>query len=437
MKKGLLILLMILAVGLASCGSKNSSTSLVTITVGNNQVAFIKSKPATFANKAATFFARHFQGTTAVAAIPSVVSSIRVTVSAADMETISTKESVAGQSSAAITLEVPNGLGRYFLIEGLDSSGAAVTYWGEFIADLTGAELNRVVDMLFIGAAQSYLYVDVTGNDANPGTKTSPFRTITKALSQTTGSVAIFIQAGTYDKNILETFPLTLKVNTALVCLGGNFTTVIDGTGSGATTISGAAGAVVNGCRINGEAVTTVITDNASAMTVISSYVFGNLVSPGSAPSVCIALAGSSRVAKSTITGCSFNNGGVGISISGGSPIIELNTITDNLGTGISIAVGAAAPSPLITGNTIKSNSTGISVGGGTPSIHGNSLFCNTSSDLFTSVSGTLDLTNNAWDHAPPNTQMATCGPGVDICYSTTVPVFDPFNSAVSGFCLP
>ncbi len=504
MKKTLLMFSIIFtAVLLFSCGHQGATkTSLVTIAIGNNQIASIKAAPATFTNKAVAFFAKLFSGTgsTADAAIPSVVSDIRVTVSAPDMPTISQAQNVAGQSMVVITLEVPNGLNRDFLIEGLDNT-SAVTYWNEFLENLSGSELNKSVEMLFIGAARTYLYVDIVNGDdiLNPGTKASPYRTITKALATARlikGNVAIFINpnppAMPYSvKNGETTFPLALSGNTALVCMGSNFTTVIDNTstfgGGTATTISGAAGSVVNGCRINGAPVAATIDDAASPMTIISSYVFGDTLSPGNSPQVCVSLAANSRVAKTTITGCSFNTSGIGINITAGSPILELNTITTNQGTGVvvsggtpviqnnqinantgapgtgivvsggiptiqgneiqtnttGISVTSATTATIVTGNNIHGNTTGISVSGSTasPSINSNRIYCNTGSDLNAAGTTALNATSNSWDHDStttppgPTVGIAGCPAGTDICGGGTV-TYTPFNSAVSGGCL-
>lgn len=492
MKRWLLISSIIIAAVLAfSCSStlKTSSTSLVTITVGSNQTVAIKAEPATLMARMNRFFTKIVRVPSAVAAIPSVVLSIRVTVSAPDMPTVMITEPVLGQDVVILTIDIPNGNGRVFLVEGVNSS-AAVSYWGEFTANLAGGSFSQSVDMLFVGSALSYLYVDISGNDLETGTRSSPFRTITRALAEaaiTKGNVAIFIGPGTYVTG--ETFPIRLQSNTALVCLGDKYTTVID-KGAIAPTIAGAPGAVVNGCRINsvpGGAAT--IDDTASAMTIINSYVFGD-PSPGNSPQVCISLSANSRVAKSTITGCSFNVSGIGINITAGSPTIELNTITANQGTGVVVSGGtpliqnnqitanAGAPgtgiavsggipiiqdndirtnttgisianvSPTVTNNTIHNNGTGISVSTSTafPVINSNSIYCNSTVDMSGSGTISFDATLNSWDHdatttptgtppGPTTGGVAGCPAGTDIC-SGTLPLYIPFNPAVPGGCL-
>lgn len=492
MKKWLLIPLIIVTIVIAfSCSStiRTANTSLVTISVGSNQTASIKAEPATLMTKVRLFFAKTIRVPSAVAAVPSVVLSIRLTVSAPDMPTVTIIEPVLGQEVVIITIEIPNGNGRVFLVEGLNSS-AAVSYWGEFTANLAGGSFSQAVDMLFVGSALSYLYVDISGSDLDTGTRSSPFRTITRALAEaaiTKGNVAIFIEPGTYVTG--ETFPIRLQSNTALVCLGDKYTTVID-KGAIAPTIAGAPGAVVNGCRINSvPAGSATIDDTASAMTIINSYVFGDPASPGNSPQVCISLSANSRVAKSTITGCSFNVSGIGINITAGSPTIELNTITANQGTGVVVSGGtpviqnnqitanAGAPgtgiavsggipiiqgndirtnttgisianvSPTVTNNTIHNNGTGISVSTSTafPVINSNSIYCNSTVDMSGSGTISFDATLNSWDHDAtttptgtppgPTTGVAACPAGTDIC-SGTLPLYIPFNPAVPGGCL-
>jgi hypothetical protein len=433
MKKFILILLvfLVLVSGLSCSGLiSGSNTSLVTITVGSDQTALIKAVPATMAARITRFFAKSFHTPSAVAAIPAVVATMRITVSAPDMQTITLLELVAGQSSIAFFLEIPNGKARNFLLEGRDITNA-VAYWNEFSLDLKGGQIAQAVDMLYIGSATSYLFVDVSGNDANTGTKSSPLRTITRALTVASvagGNTAIFIEPGTYTTG--EGFPLGMGVNNSLVGLGPNFTTVIDsGTSSAVTGTSG----VLNGCRINTSNNPGASISASAALTII-----GDLIS-GATPivsSVCISVpSGNPRIAKSTITGCT-----TGINVTGGSPTIEFNTILGNVGAGVSISnVGGT-----VTNNTIHNNATGVFVSGSTatPVINYNSIYCNTTSDV--NASGTITpiiATLNSWDHdltttpTGPTTGVAGCPAGTDICPGTAF-TYTPFNAAVPGACL-
>ncbi len=71
-------------------------------------------------------------------AIPPGVSRVRVTVSAADMTTVSQEVIVnPGDNSVTISLDIPNGTNRLFLVEVLDAS-LTMLYRGETYADLSG-----------------------------------------------------------------------------------------------------------------------------------------------------------------------------------------------------------------------------------------------------------------------------------------------------------
>jgi hypothetical protein len=66
-----------------------------------------------------------------------------------------------------------------------------------------------------IGANDNTVYVSTTGNDANPGTSDSPFKTIAKAVEATPENGVVFIKAGTYtdesDNIIVINNNLTIK----------------------------------------------------------------------------------------------------------------------------------------------------------------------------------------------------------------------------------
>ena len=84
--------------------------------------------------------------TPAQGAVPAAVAVVRITVEAPDMTTIVESVSVSGQGSVTITLEVPNGDNRHFIVECLDAGGAVI-YRGETYADLDGTPVSLTVDM--------------------------------------------------------------------------------------------------------------------------------------------------------------------------------------------------------------------------------------------------------------------------------------------------
>jgi parallel beta-helix repeat protein len=116
---------------------------------------------------------------------------------------------------------------------------------------------------------------------------------------------------------------------------------------------------------------------------------------------------------------------------------INGNTISNNASYGIQIVPYNSTPIA-ITGNTVNNNLTGIYVHTGTsavsmPSINYNNLFCNTSYDLNTSTTDTIDATYNWWDHATPSGHMQTCDPSSDLCYSLTSPLVNPSSGIASA----
>ena len=132
---------------LHSCsGLGPTRTSLVTITIGSSSSAAIQVQPANTWARLKHFIAGLLQTTTATAAIPSMVSDIKVTVSAADITNIITLVPVAGLPSVTITIEVPNGTDRTFLVEGLAASGV-VAYRGQTTADLTGEPVSLAITL--------------------------------------------------------------------------------------------------------------------------------------------------------------------------------------------------------------------------------------------------------------------------------------------------
>jgi YVTN family beta-propeller protein len=153
---------LLLMLSLQSChGGGSANTSLVTITIGNNSSAAVRVRPTTGWFRLERYLAGIFQATSAVAAIPSTVSDVRVTVSAADMYTITTTVPVAGLPSVTITIEVPNGRNRNFSVEGLDTSGTAV-YSGQTTTDLSGTEIT--LSILLTPAAAS-IFVANSGSN--------------------------------------------------------------------------------------------------------------------------------------------------------------------------------------------------------------------------------------------------------------------------------
>jgi len=208
--------------------------------------------------------------------------------------------------------------------------------------------VQRVLSIAAIAAcalsmsyASTYFVNASTGNDANNGTASgTAFKTITHALSVATNTDVINVAAGTYNKTLGETFPLTMVSGVTLTGTAGALTTII------------------NASDINNNRVFDCISNSASTIiqgfTITDGYV------------------------RDTSSAGVVSKGG-GMYIDGGSPIIQNNIITNNTsrgydfyqagigannggtgnGGGIYIANGGA---PTIRNNVISYN---IAQGGG------------------------------------------------------------------------
>lgn len=126
-----------------------SGNSLVTIRLGNNNTASLDIQKSTLLAKMKRFLADAALVPSAQALIPAPVQSVKVTITAPDMPAITKTEDVAAQISASITIEVPNGQARYFVVDALDS-GNALLYSGNAYANLTGAPVTLTINMAYV-----------------------------------------------------------------------------------------------------------------------------------------------------------------------------------------------------------------------------------------------------------------------------------------------
>jgi hypothetical protein len=415
MKKTLLIIAGLLALALLSCShSGNSSgTSLVTIKLGSDKTASISVEKATLLAKLKNFLADHLQVRSAEALVPSNIMSINVSVKANDMPTISSTLNVAGLTTVEIIVEVPNGLNRQFVITGYDII-PNIAFWGRMFVNLNGEAVTLPISMINLGSVTDILFVSTSGSDSTgDGTEQNPYRTISNALTVTNGSEAIFVDAGTYDDATGgEIFPLQLKAGTALVGLGQNQTTVLNGSSG----INGAPGAYIDSLRLFVCDSTGI--DDLGSITHINNVILDSSLSCGGGAGDGIVLAADSTVSN-TIIRDPFTSG---INVTSGNPIIKNNTLTqtqfwsaygivvtsgnpiitnstingffaDGVGWGVQISagnaivsqckmsgngggVGISGGSPTISGNTINNSSSngGIQVSGGNPTISGNKI---------------------------------------------------------------
>ncbi|HTF99688.1 MAG TPA: right-handed parallel beta-helix repeat-containing protein, partial [Nitrospirota bacterium] len=383
MKKAIaLILLLAFAAFSYSCKGliKNRQTTLVTVTIESGGKVALDVRPATLPVLAKRYLRRIISFQTAVAAVPANVQNLRLTVSATDMASIVQTVTVAGLDTVDLLVDVPNGLQRNFLVEGLDSGGI-VTYNGSAITDLNGSPVLLTVTMTATG-----VFVSPLGTNTPPCSEAAPCLTIPYALTQTTSTIpTVFVSAGTYSFG----GGFTVPANRSIICQGANHSSILSSLLTGGALITGNAGVTISGCAIvlGSSGATPIITDNNANILVNNCVVKG---SGFAMPTVGIALSGNSTVQNSTIAGFSYiSNSGIsitggsslissntftgneqGISISGGTPLVELNTLTNNVSYSVNITGGNAT----IRNNQISASNNGISITAASATITGNTI---------------------------------------------------------------
>ena len=314
-------------------------------------------------------------------------------------------------------------------------------------------------------------WVDASaGSDANLGTRTAPFRTITHAVSTAGTGKTIKVMPGTYDTALGETFPIQLLSNQILVGDeankgSGSTPTRIDGHGSlgidsFSATLVGAEGAQISGLELGKttyqfalyalwvDGVTMQIHDNTfitssyggirlinDGTSVIQANIFdtysygvyidscpgGPVIRNNSFLSIAIPVEvrGSSSyvvIQDNTIAG----DGQTGINLSGGTSRIENNTFNNPAGyTYGALRIVNSISTPTIRGNTFLcttavSNTTGIPNLGGVSDPGNNDFSTVTGASLTHEGTTTLQALGNTWPNAPPvcGTDIVATGGG-------------------------
>ncbi len=177
---------------LPSCGSLDSpKTSLVTITVENSGSVSLQVESLTVWTRVRHYLAGLMQTRPAIAAIPASIANIRLTVSASDMTSMISTIPVAGLPDVTITIEVPNGLARTFLVEGLDATGSVV-YSGQATTDLSGEPVTLAIIMSAISAPTVLSTNPAAGATGIPITAVVS-AVFSKAIDPTTVSASTFL----------------------------------------------------------------------------------------------------------------------------------------------------------------------------------------------------------------------------------------------------
>ena len=265
-----------------------------------------------------------------------------------------------------------------------------------------------------VPAASPIFFVNVSsvgsdaGSDANPGTRSLPFKTITHAMSVATSGSTVQVLPGIYDTmdlNTPEVFPITVPSGVLLIGDeankgGGSTPTTIFGDGP-APAFPGVSVALLPG---TGSTIAGFTITNAGGI-----FHDGLIISNSSV-----------TLRNNTITGQSRY--GINIDAST-SHVITGNQIVNNPGSGLGFINGGVGSK--VENNVITSNGVGVeyevaggdlgSMGGSTG---GNVISCN-GFDLFAGAAISISAANNFWDHSfsstPPGPTLG-CSGAEDIC---------------------
>lgn len=210
---------------------------------------------------------------------------------------------------------------------------------------------NQTANVIYVSPA--------TGNDNNPGTQQSPFRTLTKAASAAQPNTAIILAPGTYSSATGEQFPILLQPN---VTLQGNPTNkgqdiLIVGGGWYTSRTSAKQNITIlgaNGGKISGVTITNPNERGYGLWIESSSLIVTQNTFKGSTHDGISVVGISAPIIQDNLF---MGNGANGITIFGNSRPEVRNNDFQNTGFGINIAQNAA---PFLIGNRIFDNKDGV-----------------------------------------------------------------------------
>ncbi|EMJ94305.1 LIC10774 family surface protein [Leptospira alstonii] len=278
-------------------------------------------------------------------------------------------------------------------------------------------------------------YVDsISGSDSNAGTKSAPYRTITKAIlaSKADGTKVIYVAPGTYDTSVGETFPIYIPDGVNVYgdingkgLVGGSSSLYAGPPGTtpktGPTWIKG------GGFDIYHTSWNTALIPKNNSQIAGFKITNPNPMSPGGYFTRGISMQNfvSIKIKNNTITeipsgaGIYYENFTV---TTVGSDIISGNQITSNY-WGIA-DYGLRTSDTKVENNFISQNfvgvatTTGLDLGqGSTGSVGNNTFSCNTYEDVEIgggSLAKDQYAMNNYWDHFAPTISL-THSDGLDI----------------------
>ncbi len=209
------------------------------------------------------------------------------------------------------------------------------------------------------------LFVSTAGNDANPGDRSHPLRTIGGAAATAPDSGTIVVAPGTYAEAVTTSRPQGAAQGLTFIAdstgelsgvLPGNVTIQAPGGGGvPAFEIAGSAGTIVEGFLVTGAEADGIAVVDSDGVRVQSCVAAAN----SGADAAGIRLAGSANVLL--FNNLIFRNGGPGIAIGGvpgsaGARLIN-NTIYANQEGGVIVgAANAASPGASLRNNILVNN---------------------------------------------------------------------------------
>ena len=251
------------------------------------------------------------------------------------------------------------------------------------------------------------LHVDATlGNDANDGSVTAPFQTVTFALSQAQSGDSIKVMPGLYDALHGETFPL--KVPAGVELIGSPATR---GSDPAETSLVGS-GAATDDFASNPNTSATVEPGPGSRL--VGFFVSNPSQVPGGSDIAISVTQSDVEIVSCTIR----NTPGLGIATHlGAANVLVADNYFFNNGAGLHVRNGVTIR---VEQNYLATNRIGIFTswpidlgGGAMGSVGGNTIALNTDADLhvFSGAGITVSAQNNAWDNVPPSTHVGATNP--------------------------
>lgn len=265
--------------------------------------------------------------------------------------------------------------------------------------------VTAFIAMTFLGCGSSGgnselsydYYVDSSvGDDLNDGSKLTPFKSITHALSVVDINGSVKVNPGVYDNSNGEVFPLRVPEGVTLIGDTEN-----RGMGATQTALNGGGEHPSYDPTFMGTTILMQVRSN------ISGFVITNTNTADATYPMAVVLIGDNNITihRNTLTG---NSSHVIYIKSSYYHTITENNISNNNGLGLGFiggGDGSKVENNIITYNNygVEYDSIGGDLGGGSAgSVGGNIISCNTVNDLWTNTSLiSIDAQNNFWDHVP------------------------------------